>query len=270
MKKYSILTFLTLFFSFGAAFSQTHKPTFGNNKAAGKFYDVNGIKLYAETYGAGKPLLMLHGNGGNIGAFSKNIAFFAKHFKVIAVDSRAQGKSVDTGSALTFEMIADDFAELMNQMKIDSAYVIGWSDGGIDALVLAMRHPEKVKKLAATGANMWLGENVFLPGVWAGFTKEYLAKKDSIFTDPKAKNDFKVFALDYLEPNYKPTDLAKVNCPSLIIAGDKDLITLEHTLELFKNIPKAQLWILPNTGHGTLIERSYDFNQQVYKFFKDK
>ncbi|HEY6955839.1 MAG TPA: alpha/beta hydrolase, partial [Flavisolibacter sp.] len=125
---------------------------YGSNKAAGKYYDIRGFKMYAETYGSGNPLLIIHGNGGSISNFVNQIPFFSKKYKVIVADSRAQGNSKDPSDSLSYEMMADDYAALLDQMKIDSAYVIGWSDGGINGLLLAIRHPEKVKKLAVTGA----------------------------------------------------------------------------------------------------------------------
>jgi pimeloyl-ACP methyl ester carboxylesterase len=261
---------LLLFFLVISIQNFAQKINYGSNPTAGKYYEVNGIKLYAEVYGQGKPLLMLHGNGGNISAFAKNIPYFSKYYKVIAVDTRAHGKSIDTGDALTFEIIADDFAKLMDLMKIDSAYVIGWSDGGIDALVLAMRHPKKVIKLAATGANMWVDSTVFIAGFLENMNKEYREKKDKVFATQKEKNDFKVFALDVLEPNYKQEAMKNVLCPALIIAGDKDLITVEHTLQIFKPMPKGQLWILPKSGHATLVEYASEFNRKVHAFFKEK
>src|ERR1700739_990562 len=128
------------------SFSQ-QKINYGNNPSAGKYYNIRGIKMYCEIYGEGKPLLMIHGNGGSIQAFENNIPYFSKKYKVIALDSRAQGKSIDNNDSLSFEMMADDEAALLDYLHIDSAYVIGWSDGAINALLLAMRHPEKVKKL---------------------------------------------------------------------------------------------------------------------------
>ena len=130
-----------------------HFP-FGNNKKAGKYYDIRGFKMYAEVYGKGQPLLIIHGNGGSINNFIYQIPYFSKKYKVIIADSRAQGKSVDKGDSLTYEMMADDYAALLDILKIDSADVIGWSDGGINGLLLSIRHPEKVKKLAVTGANL--------------------------------------------------------------------------------------------------------------------
>ena len=113
--------------------------TYGKDKKAGKFYDIRGFKMYAETYGQGEPLLIIHGNGGSINNFIYQIPFFSKNYKVIIADSRAQGKSMDLRDSLTYEMMADDYAALLTEMKIDSAYVIGWSDGGINGLLLAMR-----------------------------------------------------------------------------------------------------------------------------------
>src|ERR1700750_223092 len=147
------ISLVLLLASAQVAFSQ-QAIKYGDNPAAGKYYDVRGIKMHVEVYGQGKPLLMTHGNGGSIKAFSQNIPYFSKKYKVIAVDSRAHGKTIDTRDSLSFEMMADDFAALLDKMHIDSAYVIGWSDGGINALLMAMRHPDKVIKLASTGANL--------------------------------------------------------------------------------------------------------------------
>ena len=108
------------------------KVLYGHNKAAGKYYDIHGFKMYAEVYGSGQPLLIIHGNGGSINNFIYQIPYFSKKYKVIIADSRAQGKSTDRGDSLTYEMMADDYSALLDAMKIDSAYVIGWSDGGIN------------------------------------------------------------------------------------------------------------------------------------------
>src|SRR6201998_303410 len=103
------------------SFSQ-QKINYGNNPSAGKYYNIRGIKMYCEIYGEGKPLLMIHGNGGSIKSFKNNIPFFAKKYKVIVADSRAQGKTIDTGDSLSFEMMADDEAALLDALHIDSAY----------------------------------------------------------------------------------------------------------------------------------------------------
>src|SRR5678810_518873 len=117
------------------------KNIYGKNKDVGKYYDIRGFKMYVEVYGQGKPLLFIHGNGGSINNFTKQIPYFAQNYKVIIADSRAQGKSTDSADSLSYEMMADDYAALLDVMKIDSAYVVGWSDGGINGLLMAIRHP---------------------------------------------------------------------------------------------------------------------------------
>jgi pimeloyl-ACP methyl ester carboxylesterase len=239
---------------------------YGSNQAVGKYYDIRGIKMYCEVYGAGKPLLLIHGNGGSIKSFGRNIPFFAKKYKVIAADSRAQGNSKDSGESLTFEMMADDDAALLDALKIDSAYVVGWSDGGINALLLAMRHPEKVIKLVSTGANLWPDASAFAPGVWEAEKKNYEASKNQVRDTEKEKNGWKLFLLDWNQPNISLSALSAVRCPSLIICGDHDMISVEHTVQIFRAIPQAALWVVPHSGHATLIEHADDFNKTVDAF----
>jgi pimeloyl-ACP methyl ester carboxylesterase len=248
--------------------SQEKSIVYGKNAAAGKYYDIRGVKLYAETYGNGKPLLLIHGNGGSIEAFSNNIPYFAKKYKVIAVDSRAHGKSTDAADSLSFEQMADDFAGLLDVMHIDSAYVIGWSDGGINALELAMRHPKKVIKLASTGANLWPDSTGIVPQYWKGEQKQFEKDKNTVWKTAKEKNDWKIFMLDWLQPNIKLTELKKIQCPSLIIGGDHDVIPIPHTVQIYQGITKAYLWIVPNSGHPTLIEHKDEFNKIVDDFFQ--
>src|ERR1700730_7896915 len=128
---------------------------YGSNQAIGKYADLNGIKMYYEIYGQGKPLLLIHGNGGSIKNMGFQIQYFSRYYRCIIGDSRAHGKSGVGEGRLTYEQMADDWAALLDNLKIDSAYVIGWSDGGILGLLLAIHHPKKVSKLAAMGANLW-------------------------------------------------------------------------------------------------------------------
>lgn len=243
------------------------KTLYGHNKGAGKYYDIRGFKMYCEVYGQGQPLLIIHGNGGSINNFIYQIPYFAKKYKVIIADSRAQGKSIDPGDSLTYEMMADDYSALLDAMKIDSAYVIGWSDGGINALLLAIRHPEKVKELASTGANLVPDTTAVPQQIWDMVSPVYLtlkAKKDKTELE---KTQYKLFRLLVEQPHIPLSDLHKIKCPSLIIGGDHDVIKEEHTMLIYKNIPKAYLWILPASGHSTPIVYKEDFNKVVDRFF---
>lgn len=245
------------------------KINYGNNPAVGKYYQIRGINLYVESYGKGKPLLLIHGNGGSIKSMTSIITYFSKKYQVFAIDSRAHGKSIDTGDSLSFEMMADDNAALIEQLHLDSAYVIGWSDGGIVALVLAMRHPKKVIKLAETGANIVPDSTAILPSLWKRDSDYYNSSRLKSFSTMKEKNDWKIFMLDWLQPNISLSALQKIRCPSLIISGDHDVINLEHTIKIYQNIPKAYLWILPNSGHATLIEHADEFCNKVNDFFSN-
>lgn len=240
---------------------------YGNNAAAGKYHNIRGIKMYCEIYGSGKPLLLIHGNGGSIKAFDKTIPYFSKNYKVIAVDSRSQGKSLDEKDSLSFEMMADDFAALLDALHIDSTYVIGWSDGGINALLLAIRHPEKVIKLAATGANITPDSTAFVEGFWKSEKREYDTSYNKTWKTKQEKNAWKLFLLDWNQPNMTLQQLHTIKCPSLIICGDHDLISIEHTALIYKNIPQAYMWVLPNSGHATLRMYPDEFNKRVDDFF---
>jgi pimeloyl-ACP methyl ester carboxylesterase len=242
---------------------------YGNNKAAGKYYNIRGIKMYAEVYGKGQPLLIIHGNGGSINNFIYQIPYFSKKYKVIVADSRAQGKSNDAGDSLTYEMMADDYAALLNAMKIDSAYVIGWSDGGINGLLLAIRHPEKVKKLAITGANLVPDTTAVPQQIWDMVTPVLAELKNKKAKTEKEKNQLKLYRLLAEQPHIPFADLHKIACPALVIGGDHDVIKEEHTMLIFKNIPKAYLWILPASGHSTPVVYKDDFNKVVDRFFSN-
>ncbi|ASU35605.1 alpha/beta fold hydrolase [Mucilaginibacter xinganensis] len=269
MKK---LLILTCAFQFAISFCNCQqKPvSYGNNPKAGKYYNIRGIKMYCEIYGKGKPLLLIHGNGGSISAFSKTIPYFAKKYKVIAVDSRAHGKSTDGRDSLSFEMMADDFSALLDTLHIKKSYVIGWSDGGINAILLAMRYPNKVIKFASTGANLWPDSTALIPSLWKDMRNQYNKDKDKPRNTAKEKNDWKIFMLDWVQPNIPLTALKAIQCPSLIICGDHDLIPVEHTNLIFQNIKNGYLWVVPNSGHGTLIEHAAEFNKKVADFFSLK
>jgi pimeloyl-ACP methyl ester carboxylesterase len=241
---------------------------YGDNAAAGKYYNIRGFKMYCETYGSGQPLLIIHGNGGSIANFAYNIPYFSEKYKVIIADSRAQGKSADTGDSLSYEMMADDYAALLTEMKVDSAYVIGWSDGGINGLLLSIRHPEKVKKLAVTGANLRPDTTAVFQEVWDLVSPDYNKLKEKVNKTEEEKKQWKLFRLLVEQPHIPLRDLHTISCPTLVIGGDHDVIREEHTMEIYHNIPKSYLWILPNSGHSTPVVYKDLFNPGVHDFFQ--
>lgn len=266
---YQFCFILVAIFSCYAVQAQSPFDTtiYGRNDKVGKYADIRGFKMYYEEYGKGAPLLIIHGNGGSINNFLYQIPYFEQKYHVILADSRAQGKSVDKGDSLSYEMITDDLNALLEKLHLDSCYVIGWSDGGINGLLLAIRHPDKVKKLAVTGANLWPDSTAVNPVgyKWAlQMNKDLEAKSNKT---PEEKNDLKVIHLLSYEPHITLQQLSTIKCPSLIISGDHDVILPEHTLLIARNIPQSYAWILPNSGHSTPIFYKDEFNKKVDEFF---
>ena len=264
-KKIAIAIVAALFAA--VAHAQNGAIDYGNNAKAGHYAPIQGIKMYYEIYGTGKPLLLIHGNGLSISSFSKQIPYFSKEYKVIIADSRAQGKSVDTGDILNYEMMADDLNALLDHLRLDSCFVIGWSDGGINGLLLVMRHPEKVKKLAITGANLWPDSTAIDPWLhrWLANAVDSLSK---IKHTPDTKNQFKLMSMMTKEPNIRLEQLKAVKCPTLVIGGDHDALLPKHTLLIAESIPRSYLWIVPNSGHSPSVNYSRQFNETINDFFK--
>lgn len=239
---------------------------YGRNPAAGHTIHLRGFNMYYETYGTGEPLLIIHGNGGSINNFMYQIPYFESKYKVILADSRAQGKSTDTSDSLSYEMMTDDLNALLDSLHLDSCYVIGWSDGGINGLLLAIRHPEKVKKLAITGANLTPDTTAVDPFVyhWAMNMNNGLEK---IKQTPEVKNQRKLGHLLSYEPHISLAALHTIKCPVLVMGGDHDVILPKHTMLIAENIPRSYLWIVPNSGHSIPINYKDAFNKAVEDFF---
>ncbi|HYJ39033.1 MAG TPA: alpha/beta hydrolase [Chitinophagaceae bacterium] len=245
---------------------------YGTNEAVGKFAEVNGIKMYYEVYGQGKPLLLIHGNGGSINNMGYQIEYFSKNYRCIIADSRAHGKSGIGTGRLTYEQMADDWAALLDQLKIDSSYVVGWSDGGILGLLIAIRHPKKISKLAAMGANLRPDSTAIYS--WAfPFIKRMNKYADSMLNLSDNGTQWQVMKkhLDLLanQPNISLRELHNISCPVLVLAGDKDVIREEHTTEIYQNISKSHLCIFPGETHMIPISDPVLFNATVDRFLKN-
>lgn len=263
MRKFPLFLLLAIILLAQDATAQTH---YGNNPAAGHYLSTRGFKLYYETYGQGEPLLLLHGNGGSIESMANQIPYFSSHYKVIAIDTRGHGKSKDPSDSLSFEQIVDDFNALLDTLHLDSCYVIGWSDGGIDALLLAIRHPDKVKKMAFTGANLTPDTLGLTPFVFAQITQEHVNIHKQPKT-PETETQRKIIDLDYYHPHITLDQLHHITCPTLVIGGDHDAIPVLHTVLIAQNIPKSYLWIVPNSGHSVPVFKKDQFNPLIYDYF---
>ena len=138
LKIYQIL--LLCFLSITSAYAQPalEEIPYGNNKEAGNFISINGARLYFEIYGQGEPLLLIHGNGGNIAFMKYQIEYFSRKYQVVVMDCRGRGKSELGNDSLTYMQMTKDIAGILDYLKLDSAYIVGRSDGGIISLLLAI------------------------------------------------------------------------------------------------------------------------------------
>ncbi|MGB8191259.1 MAG: alpha/beta hydrolase, partial [Chitinophagaceae bacterium] len=225
---------------------------YGSNEDSGNYVNVNNIRLYYESYGQGAPLLLLHGNSESIGSFYKQIPELSKSFRVIALDTRGQGKSSEDGKKFTYDLFAEDTKAFLDALKLDSVNVLGWSDGGNTGLILAMKHPSKVKRLAVMGANLYNNTSSVKPWV-----NRELKKQLNELKDTTGKNAFRIRMIHLLqnEPNINENDLSKITCPVLVMAGSDDVIKEEHTKLIAKSISQSQLVIFPKGNHYEPWER---------------
>lgn len=228
------------------------------NKA---YADVNGLKMYYEMHGEGKPLVLIHGGGSTIQSnFEKIIPLLAQNRKVIAVELQAHGRTSDRKTDLTFEQDADDVATLLKTLHITKADFLGFSNGGTTTLQIAIRHPQIVDKIILGSA---LAKRNGVPDWFWSFMQE--AKLENM--PEQLKTAYKQVAPDSSGlqimhdrdakrmVNFKdiPDEQIKsIQSPTLIIIGDKDVITPEHAIELHRQITNSSLAIIPG-GHGEYI-----------------
>ena len=267
MKRLVLLLALVLCFS-SAVTAQRKSPRikYGSNSAAGNTFVNDGVRLYYEVYGTGEPLLLVHGNGGSIADMSAQIAYFRTRYKVIAMDSRDQGRSADSNAKITYEKMTDDLAALLDHLKVGPVNVLGWSDGGIEALLLGIRHPQKVKKIAAMAANLSPGDEALEPEI-INLIKSMVSDSSQKDT-PEHRREIKVTSMMLSEPNIDFKQLENIKAPTLVLAADHDAIRVKHTVEIYLHIPNSQLVIFPGATHLIPFDDPALFNATVERFLR--
>jgi pimeloyl-ACP methyl ester carboxylesterase len=222
---------------------------YGSNDAVGQTVSVNGVEIYYEIYGEGQPVLVLHGGGDSIAAMSNQIAALQDQFQVIAVDTRAHGKSTDAADVpLSYELFASDMVGLLDALEIDSVYVVGFSDGANTGLAMAFLYPDRIEKLVAIGAN-------YAPDNTAVYDEVLAVVNGALALDDLPDAQRKLMTLWVTEPNYTIEQLNSIQIPVLVIAADHDVIREEHTVKLFQSIPQASLFIVPGATHLAPMEK---------------
>ena len=221
------------------------------------------IKHHFIERGEGFPLILLHGNGEDLGYFEHQMEPFAKHFRVIALDTRGHGQTPRGNAPFTIRQFAEDLLEFMDRQHIEKAHILGFSDGGNIAMVFALAHPERVEKLILNGANLdasGVKRNIQIP-IEIGYRIASLFARKS----PEARKKAELLGLMVNEPNVNPDNLAQIQCPTLVVAGNKDMIKEEHTRLIARSIPGSEMVIIPG-NHFVANQNPDAFNEAVLHF----
>lgn len=213
--------------------------------------------------GEGFPLILLHGNGEDCSYFEHQIEPFAQHFRVIAIDTRGHGQTPRGDAPFTIRQFAEDLLAFMDEHGIAKAHILGFSDGGNIAMVFALAHPERVEKLILNGANLdasGVKRKIQIP-IEIGYRIARLFAKRS----PKVRLNAEMLGLMVNDPNVKPDELSQIQSPTLVIAGNNDMIKDAHTRLIAKSIPNAELAIIPGS-HFVANKNPQAFNETVLRF----
>lgn len=202
---------------------------------------VNGLKLFYHKEGSGRPVILLHGNGEDHTIFDVAIRDLARSYTVYALDSRAHGKS-DPVPTLTYREMAGDVAAFIRQQGLEKPALVGFSDGGVVALLVALRWPDLPGRLVVAGANM---TPTGIKQPW----RTLMRVQNRISPDPKLE-------LMLTQPHLAGWQLTGITAPTLVLAGEKDLIDEGQTRRIARSIPGAKLLILPGETHSSYVVHS--------------
>ena len=250
---------------------------YGSNN--GKYILISNTQIYYEEYGKGVPLLMLHGGLSSIESFNKVIPELSRHFRVILVNTPGHGRS-EQAPSMSYQFMADYFSKFIDKLKLDSLYVIGWSDGGISGLLLAADRADKIKRIIPTGAQFAKSGYSEEVKQWLNkLSPEEVEKLDGWVENYQSKayktNNWKDFITDCMkmwnEEIYVSTETAKrIKAKTLIVLGDRDMVTISHGIEMYNSIKGSEFLVVPNTSHFVFDEQPELFNEIAIKFFTKK
>ncbi|HEX7964567.1 MAG TPA: alpha/beta hydrolase [Gammaproteobacteria bacterium] len=225
------------------------------------YAEVNGLHMYYEIHGRGRPLVLIHGGGSTIGtSFGRVLPALAKSQQVIALEMQAHGHSGDRAAPESFRQDADDAAELLRQLGIEKADVLGFSNGGQTALELGIRHPERVRRLVAASA--FYARDGAPAAFWEGMSHAQFSDMPQVYKDaylkinPDPKALHNMFQKDAQRmqafQGWKDAEIRSIQAPTLVVIGDHDLVQPEHAVQMYRLLPRGRLAILPGS-HGSYL-----------------
>lgn len=234
---------------------------------------VNGIKIWYATFGRGEPVIMIHGGLANSNYWGHQVRALQSRYRVIVMDSRGHGRSSRDAQAYGYDLMALDVIALMDYLKIGKAAIVGWSDGAIIGLDIAMKHPDRVSRLFAFAANSDpsgvydLSKNDVFNAFIARSGKEYRRLSPT----PGEYNAFvdQIKKMWETQPKWTAADLAKIKTPTWIVDGDRDeAIKRENTEFIAASIPNAGLLIQPQVTHFSFLQDPQQFTDDILHFLE--
>src|SRR5467141_175434 len=236
-------------------------------QVAMRYLPVRGSKIFYETSGEGEPLLLLHGGFGTVQDFAWQTPELAKHFKVVAFERPGHGHTADTNERFSFPVMAEDTTGFVETLGLGPSNLVGWSDGAIISLLVAISRPDLVKRLVCVSGLFDTNAQPPKDREWiASATPESFRKNqaalvkryDDVTPDGPAHFQVvfkKTMRMWLAEPKIQREELARVIAPTLVMAADRDGVPAEHTLALFRSIKNSQLCIIPGATHFLLSEK---------------
>lgn len=249
------------------------KPPAMPEAASSGMAEVNGIKMYYATYGAGDPVLLIHGGLGNADIWANQVADLMKDHLVIVADSRGHGRSTRTEEPFGYDLMASDYLALLDFLKVDKVDLVGWSDGGIIGLDIAMNHPERLDHLFAHAANITtdgvnpkVGEDPVFMGIYATWMGEEYKR---LSPTPDQFDAFltQISQMWASQPNWTDDQVKAITVPVAVVVGDHDEAILpEHTKKIAALIPGAKLVILPEASHFAMLQAPAEYTAAIRAF----
>jgi pimeloyl-ACP methyl ester carboxylesterase len=235
--------------------------------------DANGISIHYAVYGKGPPVLLLHGGLANADYWGHQIPALARRHTVIVMDSRGHGRSTRDARPLGYDLLADDAVALLDVLKVPKSDVVGWSDGATVALDLAMRYPDRVRKIFAFAAATATSGEKYSAAVNPNFVA-FVERTHREYEAYSAQNMallIGVLKMWASEPNWSDMQLKTIAAPVLVVDGaDDEAIKREHTEYIASVIPRAELLVLPNTSHFAFLQNPDLFNRAILRFLGDR
>ena len=226
----------------------------------------HGATLYYEVTGQGHPLVLLHGNGEDSTYFEHQVPVFSQLYQVIAIDTRAHGRSTRGNAPLDFYLFADDVIAVLDDLGLQKAHILGFSDGGNIALHTVLKYPERVLSVIADGANLFPAG--LLPEIQAHQKEKYAFLCEKAKTDLEYQKKAEIYGLMIHHPNLTFDMLAQIHTPTMILAGEHDMIAPAHTQGIAEAIEGAELFIVADGDHFIAAKMPDVFNALVMDFLQ--